>query len=33
MPGVEEDPRCSDSKLDVNIGDHMYYLGLSIGCN
>lgn len=33
MPGVEEDPRCSDSKLDVNISDHLEYLGISTSCD
>lgn len=33
MPGVEEDPNCSDSNLNTNIMDHLVYLGLSTDCN
>jgi len=32
MPGVKEDPECSDSvKADLPL-DHLHYLGLYTGC-
>lgn len=32
MPGVEEDPDCSDKMLNDIWIDHDFYLGIYIGC-
>lgn len=32
MPGVEEDPNCSDKELNANIPDHTEYLGINTSC-
>lgn len=34
MPGVEEDPNCSDSinLIDTEPEDHLHYLGQYTGC-
>lgn len=32
MPGVEEDPECSDSMVNTVWVDHDFYLGMYIGC-
>jgi hypothetical protein len=32
MPGVEEDPDCSNSKVCDVIADHTTYLGKYTGC-
>lgn len=33
MPGVEEDPNCSDKEINLNFADHTYYLGMNTGCS
>jgi hypothetical protein len=33
MPGIQEDPNCSDKLLSDRIGDHLVYLGINTGCD